>query len=363
MPIYMDRHDLSAGVTAENVARLHQEDLKIQDKFNCRALTYWFDGERKTAFCLMEAPDAKSVHRMHDRAHGKVPHAIIEVDAGLVESFLGRMEDPKAISDMELNLIDEPAFRFLLSVQIGFQQLDNTQIEGLTSAIRSYKSRIIESINALCGTVVRQDGRYILASFKNVHQSVECGLAAENTVGDQYPHLTLHLGLDAGIPVVEGKSMFEDTIQSSRRLCESRKGFSVSSVVLDMYGNNSLNPSPKTNGIVAVSASELVFLRSLLDYLELNFSRTELSIDNLAYSLGLSRSQLFRKSGSLLNCAPSAFLHKFRLGKSLDILSSGLNSVSETAFLCGFSSSSYFSKCFHKMYGVAPKEYNLAIHA
>lgn len=37
MPIYMDRHDVSPAFTAEAVAHLHQEDLKIQDQFNCRA--------------------------------------------------------------------------------------------------------------------------------------------------------------------------------------------------------------------------------------------------------------------------------------------------------------------------------------
>ena len=66
MPIYMDRHDVSETVTAENVAQLHQADLKIQDQFGCRGLTYWFDEKRKNAFCLIEAPDARAIHKMHD---------------------------------------------------------------------------------------------------------------------------------------------------------------------------------------------------------------------------------------------------------------------------------------------------------
>ena len=61
MPIYMDRHDVSETVTAENVAQLHKADLKIQHQFDCRGLTYWFDEKRKTAFCLIEAPNAKAI--------------------------------------------------------------------------------------------------------------------------------------------------------------------------------------------------------------------------------------------------------------------------------------------------------------
>ena len=74
MPIYMDRHEVSSEVTAENVAQLHQEDLKVQDDFNCRGLTYWFDSQRSTAFCLVEAPDAESLHNMHAHAHARVTH-------------------------------------------------------------------------------------------------------------------------------------------------------------------------------------------------------------------------------------------------------------------------------------------------
>src|SRR6476469_2632938 len=118
MPIYMDRHYVSEAVTAEHVAQLHQQDLKVQDQFGCRGLTYWFDDKRKTAFCLIEAPDAKALENMHNHAHGQVPHRIIEVEPGIVESFLGRIEDPKKTKDTELNIIDDPAFRTIMIIEL-----------------------------------------------------------------------------------------------------------------------------------------------------------------------------------------------------------------------------------------------------
>lgn len=60
----MDRHDVSKSVTAENVAQLHKEDLKIQEQFSFLGLTYWFDDIKKIAFCLVEAPDKESMHNM-----------------------------------------------------------------------------------------------------------------------------------------------------------------------------------------------------------------------------------------------------------------------------------------------------------
>ena len=109
MPIYMDRHDISDEITAEHLARMHQEDLKVEHLFGCKGMTYWCDEKRKLAFCLVEAPNSKALEDMHIHAHGGYPHKIIEVDASIVESFLGRIEDPVNTKNTELNIIDDPA--------------------------------------------------------------------------------------------------------------------------------------------------------------------------------------------------------------------------------------------------------------
>ena len=79
----MDRHDVPETVTAETVAHIHQEDLKLQDKFGCRVLTYWYDELRKNAFCLIEAPNAKAIEELHSEAHGQILNSIIEVNANI----------------------------------------------------------------------------------------------------------------------------------------------------------------------------------------------------------------------------------------------------------------------------------------
>jgi hypothetical protein len=89
MPTFMDRHDLPWGTTPEQVADVHVADLRWQDAHGVRFLTYWFDPERRAAFCLAEGPDAGAVERCHLEAHGLVPHTILEVDQRSVSSFLG----------------------------------------------------------------------------------------------------------------------------------------------------------------------------------------------------------------------------------------------------------------------------------
>jgi len=113
----MDRHDIPQEITAEHVAKMHQQDLKVQHLYGCKGLTYWCDVGRKTAFCLIEAPDSEAINAMHLHAHGAVPHKIIEVDARIVESFLGRIEDPDKAGDQELNIISDPAFRVIMCIE------------------------------------------------------------------------------------------------------------------------------------------------------------------------------------------------------------------------------------------------------
>ena len=118
MPIYMDFHDLPDGVTAAHVAEMHQADLKIEHKYNCRGLTYWCDERRQTAFYLIEEPNEQAIVDLHQKAHGAVPQRIIEVNDTIVESFLGRIEDPEKSQNTKLNIINDPAFRTLMVVTI-----------------------------------------------------------------------------------------------------------------------------------------------------------------------------------------------------------------------------------------------------
>jgi len=115
MPIYMDRH-IVPGIEAQDAAEAHRQDLKVQDKFGCRCMTYWVDEERGSAFCLIDAPDEASIKKMHDVSHGLIPNEIIQVNSNVVEAFLGRIHDPKGYYgiDSNLKIFNDPAFRIIL---------------------------------------------------------------------------------------------------------------------------------------------------------------------------------------------------------------------------------------------------------
>ena len=98
------------------------------------------------------------------------------------------------------------------------------------------------------------------------------------------------------------------------------------------------------------------FIQKLLDYINENISDSNLSVEELASQLKLSRSQLYRKIKALTGQTVNEFIRKIRLERAKQILDSGNANISEACFSVGFSSPSYFSKCFKAHFGVLPSE-------
>jgi AraC-like DNA-binding protein len=363
MPIYMDRHDVSEIVTAENIAQLHQEDLKIQRQFDCRGLTYWFDDKRKTAFCLIEAPDANAIREMHDRAHGQVPHSIIEVESSIVESFLGRIEDPKRAKDTGLNIINDPAFRTIMVISIS--QLTAIKSDSLKngSLIGGINSAVRKILKTYDGNRVRETDYYYLVSFKSVTNAVRAAFEIQLLNKASGKHngkgkININIGVSAGVPVTKKQLLFEDTIKLAERMCEIVKGeIVISAEVKDLYKSENANGIIKGKVVHAISQADEKFITVLMDYIDESCSDTNLKVDSFSKPLGCSKSQLYRKMILLTGLSPNVFIQEYRLKKALKLLSKNAGNISEIAFEAGFSSPSYFSKCFKKKFGVLPAIY------
>ena len=82
MALFMDVHNVSGGVAANDVASAHEKDLEVQKQYGVEYKHYWVDEKAGKIFCLVEAPDADSAHRVHREAHGLVADEIYEVDQG-----------------------------------------------------------------------------------------------------------------------------------------------------------------------------------------------------------------------------------------------------------------------------------------
>ena len=361
MPIFMDRHDVSETVTAEDLAQLHQEDVKIQDQFGCRGLTYWFDNKRKTAFCLIEAPHKEAIQKMHDMAHGDVPNSIIEVEASVVESFLGRIEDPEKTKNSVLNIINDPAFRTIMVITLRRSSLKQHGTAQFKSSLHNYNNAVLNLLNVYEGNLVKQSENYFLVSFKSVSNATHAAFDIQSLLkefrNDVNNKIVLKIGLAAGVPVTEKKLIFEDTIKLAERMCMIVKGeIIVSSEVKELYNSENSNPLSE-EGIFSLTQTDEKFLTLLMDYTESIWSNTNVKVDDFSKPMGCSKSQLYRKMILLTGKSPNTFIKEYRLNEALTLLNKNTGNISEIAFETGFSSPSYFSKCFQKRYGHFPSDY------
>jgi AraC-like DNA-binding protein len=362
MPIYMDRHDISDKVTAAQVAEMHQQDLKIQDRYGCRGLTYWFDGQRQTAFCLIEAPDISCITAMHNDAHGQVPNRVIEVSPALVESFLGRIEDPEKNVAGPLNVIDDSAFRVLMLVSLKPASTVQRISKGADRGLERFNLAVHNIVLSSGGRPVRENGHHLTVCFTSAADAVQCAVSIRaefEKIGTSLAGgVSLKIGVSAGDPVTDKPAFFEDAIRLAERMCRIVKGeIILSCEVRELYDSEKPAGIPDGEKTFWLLPADQQFLVGLMDFTESAWRNAGFKVDDFEKALGCSKSQFYRKMISLTGKSPNFFLKEYRLNEALGLLNKQVRNVSEVAFETGFNSPSYFSKCFQQFYGCLPSDY------
>ncbi len=226
MPIFMDRHDIKDS-TAEDVAAGHVLDLKIQSKYGVKFLTYWFDEQRGTTFCLVDAPDSEAVHQVHKEAHGLLPNQVIEVDPSTVTGFLGRITDPDKVENKPLS---DPAFRAIMFTDMANSTGITRELgdEAAMEVLNRHMGIVRNALQAHNGREVDRAGDGFMASFSSVSHSVACAIGIQqeltdyNSSGPKTP-IQVRIGLGAGEPVTVGESLFGSVINLTARICAFAK--------------------------------------------------------------------------------------------------------------------------------------------
>lgn len=108
---------------------------------------------------------------------------------------------------------------------------------------------------------------------------------------------------------------------------------------------------------VALNEIDQQFLRNAIEAVEKNMSNAEYDVDALAADVFMSRSTLYRKIHSLTGQKPSIFIRAIRLKQAARMIKEGKYTLTEISTYCGFSTPSYFSRCFKAQYGIQPGNY------
>ena len=99
------------------------------------------------------------------------------------------------------------------------------------------------------------------------------------------------------------------------------------------------------------------FVEKFKALIEAKMSDSALNVEDLGKDMGLSRVQLYRKLKALTNYAPNELLRMARLKRAASLLASSELSVAEIGYEVGFTSPSYFTKCYKEEFGESPTEF------
>ena len=99
------------------------------------------------------------------------------------------------------------------------------------------------------------------------------------------------------------------------------------------------------------------FVEKLQQLMEDHLSDPELSVESLGEKIGMSRVQLYRKTKALTGHSPNELLRMLRLKKAASLLASTEKTIAEVTYEVGFSSPSYFPKCYKEYFGENPTDF------
>jgi len=248
----MDIHEIPGGVSAEDVAKAHAQDVEVQSKYGVSYHKYWVNEKEGKVFCLCHAPNAEAASQVHREAHGLVAEKIIQVEPDVAELFFGGTEVNAAGAVMlpgaEADARD-PGIRTILFTDI----VDSTSLtrrigdDAAMELLGVHDSIVRGALSDLGGREIKHLGDGIMASFVSAAAAVKCASRVQREVArrgreNKDRPFNVRLGIAAGEPVEHHNDLFGCTVQLAARLCSHAQPqqILVSNVVAELCEGKAL---------------------------------------------------------------------------------------------------------------------------
>jgi AraC-like DNA-binding protein len=137
-------------------------------------------------------------------------------------------------------------------------------------------------------------------------------------------------------------------------LIERTKALIINREMLRDHYNHDLSAETK---VPAGGNLDRKFINDFVVTIEKHHAKPDLSVNEIAHELGMSRIQVYRKAKALMGVSVNDYLVTVRLKKARYLLLNTSKTISEIAFEVGFSSSAYFSTIFKNKFNRSPKDF------
>jgi len=266
-------------------------------------------------------------------------------EISMLESDLDIPEEEKNRTSRPLVLIVDDNtdirifLRSLLQEQFEVIEADNGQ-SAFYKAMKYVPELIISDV-----MMDVMDGFELCAQIKeNISTSHIPVMLLTACVQDEQRAVGFESGADAYIPKPFNEELLKIRV---RKIIENREKVKA-------YFQQNLTFGERKESVAEIDKSFIAKFRKIV---EENLIETDLNVDDIGQQLGLSRVQLYRKIKSLTNYAPNELIRIIRLKAAEQSMLNTEKSISEIAYDTGFSSPSYFTKCFKEYFNESPTEY------
>jgi len=130
---------------------------------------------------------------------------------------------------------------------------------------------------------------------------------------------------------------------------------SIRKKLQEKYSKGDFIPVKKIEGKKLSDLDER-FMSKVMEVIESHISEEEFSIEEFDREIGMGRVQIFRKVKALTGKSPSRYIRSIRLNRAKNMIEEKKGNISEIAYLVGFSSPQYFTRCFREEFGFPPSD-------
>ncbi|MGG6231089.1 helix-turn-helix domain-containing protein [Tenacibaculum sp. SDUM215027] len=353
MSVYLIQHITNNNTAIDLVVTFYSKLQQIHLK---KCINYWIDHKKNSVFYLIKAPNKNSIRKLYHTSINLHPYKITSVNNHLVYAFLKSEQQLKAIQSKSFYKPQKHSVIFLIKT---FNKkiflLNKTKaLESL-----SLKKTIIQNLITSYKGYQIETNEDIIASFHSIKEALNCTASILDKLNKRVDNISTKIIL---YPFLSNnkENTFTQVIPKLTKLLylvKKKEQLIVSSRMINMYPSlSNLKSINATKKIYWLNLEKESFILSLIDILSKNYHKPKFKISDICALMMMSKTKLYRNCKDITGKSINQLLKEFRLLKSIDSITMSSSAISQISTDVGFNSSSYFSNCFKKKFGICPKE-------
>ncbi|TDQ30153.1 helix-turn-helix domain-containing protein [Tenacibaculum caenipelagi] len=330
---------------------------KLKKTYNKKCINCWVDYKKNSVFYLIKAVDKEFIKQLYRNTSQIAPYKISLVNSHLVYELLKSKQQVKNLQLKSVNNTKKHLIA-LVTQTLNEKLYRNKFNQADFFEAFLYKKTIIQNlIHSYDGIQVNIKEEGFVALFTSSKKALDCSISIQNKLNKKGSKISSKLLLYSYFDSDKDK-MTSDKISNlvnSLHFLNPKKQLIFSSSIQNLYNNNYTNIN-LTNNIKWLYPEEEAFLFSLIDVLSKNYHNSKFNIPSICKLMMMCKTKLYRNCKITTGKSINQILKEFRLLKSLNSLAQNTTNINQTSIDMGFSSSSYFSNCFKKQFGISPNQ-------